>query len=429
MPFLFKQLYYLNQTIPMTRIFNRFPKSSRSRFPRRGYSDHQARFQGKLFSHPKPFRLHARRPIKTIDPALLTKKATTSMPQAAYQSKHTFASFAISEVLKQNIKTRGYAQPTPIQDQAIPVILEGRDVVGIANTGTGKTAAFLIPLLHKISHDVSQKVLIVAPTRELAVQIYQECQAFAQGMNIYSAICIGGVNIRPQIEQLRNNPHVVIGTPGRLKDLKNQGKLNFAIFANIVLDEVDRMLDMGFIKDVRFIISHLPKYRQSLFFSATLSPTVREVMQTFLTNPITISVKAQERPLNIDQDIIKTNGRVKLDVLHELLNQAAFKKVLVFGRTKWGIEKLAKQLNLKGLVVAALHGNKNQNQRQRALTEFKHNRVNVLLATDIASRGLDIPDVTHVINYDLPENYDDYIHRIGRTGRAGKKGIALSFVE
>ena len=221
----------------------------------------------------------------------------------------------------------------------------------------------------------------------------------------------------------------MIGTPGRLKDLKNQNKLSIALFSNIVLDEVDRMLDMGFVRDVEFLISHLPKVRQSLFFSATLTPNVNQVMQKLLTNPVTISVKAQETLHNIDQDVIKTNGRVKLDILHDLLNQEAFKKVLVFGRTKWGIEKLAKQLSVKGITVAALHGNKNQNQRQRALAEFKQNRVNVLLATDIASRGLDIPDVTHVINFDLPETYEDYIHRIGRTGRAGKKGIALSFVE
>lgn len=393
------------------------------------YSGSLRHFNGHRSLANRRFGSRMRRPIKTLDPTLLMKKAALIVQQAEYIPKHSFNDFQIQEQLKQNIIARGYTTPTPIQDQAIGPILDGKDVIGIANTGTGKTAAFLIPLLNKISLDRRQRVLIVAPTRELAVQILEECRSFAKGLEIYAALCIGGVNIRPQIENLRRNPHVVIGTPGRLKDLKNQNKLSFAIFSNIVLDEVDRMLDMGFIRDVQFIISHLPKLRQSLFFSATLTPNVRQVMGGFLTNPVIISVNTQETPHNVDQDIIKTSGRIKLDILHDLLIGADFQKVLIFGRTKWGIEKLAKQLSLKGIAVAALHGNKNQNQRQRALTEFKQNKISILLATDIASRGLDIPDVTHVINYDLPETYEDYIHRIGRTGRAGKKGIALSFVD
>ncbi|HCM37193.1 MAG: DNA/RNA helicase, superfamily II [Candidatus Gottesmanbacteria bacterium GW2011_GWB1_43_11] len=411
-----------------TRYFSR--RSTNSHFSLgNGRHGRGASFRGHASSSGRGFHGGARRSVKTLDPALLMKKAAELVPQVAYLPKHAFSDFPMHPQLKQNIILRGYTIPTPIQDQAIGPILEGKDVVGIANTGTGKTAAFLLPLLHKITHDRTQRVLIVAPTRELAVQILEECRAFARGLEIFSTLCIGGVSIRPQVENLRRHPHIVIGTPGRLKDLKNQNKLSIALFSNIVLDEVDRMLDMGFVRDVEFLISHLPKVRQSLFFSATLTPNVNQVMQKLLTNPVTISVKAQETLHNIDQDVIKTNGRVKLDILHDLLNQEAFKKVLVFGRTKWGIEKLAKQLSVKGITVAALHGNKNQNQRQRALAEFKQNRVNVLLATDIASRGLDIPDVTHVINFDLPETYEDYIHRIGRTGRAGKKGIALSFVE
>ena len=412
----------MTQTRFMTR------RSTKPRFYSGNHVVGRTRFNG-FRSTGRGFGGRSARPIKTMNPALLMKKAAEVVPQAEYKPKYTFSDFPIHPQLKQNIIVRGYTIPTPIQDQAIMPILEGRDVVGIANTGTGKTAAFIIPLLNKIVHDRRQRVLIVAPTRELAVQIHEECKAFAKGLEIFSTLCIGGVNIRPQIENLRRYPHIVIGTPGRLKDLKNQNKLSIALFSNIVLDEVDRMLDMGFIRDVNFLISHLPKVRQSLFFSATLTPTVSQVMQTFLTNPVTISVKTQETAHNVDQDVVKTNGRVKLDILHELLVQTAFKKVLIFGRTKWGIEKLAKQLSLKGMTVAAIHGNKNQNQRQRALTEFKQNRVSVLLATDIASRGLDIPDVTHVINFDLPETYEDYVHRIGRTGRAGKKGIALSFVD
>ena len=302
-------------------------------------------------------------------------------------------------------------------------------MVGVANTGTGKTAAFLIPLINKAFLDRSQKVLIVTPTRELAVQIRDELVGFSQGLNIDSVLCIGGVGIFPQAEKLRRNPQFVIGTPGRLRDLERTRKLNFGSFNNIVLDEVDRMLDIGFVREIRYIVSMLGRIRQSLFFSATLPPAVSDIMRNFSSNPITVSVKSNDTIAGIDQDIIKTNGEPKIEVLHDLLVKEGFTKVLVFGRTKYGMEKLARDLDQRGFKVAAIHGNKNQSQRQRALTQFKNNQVQVLLATDIASRGLDINDVTHVINYDLPQSYEDYIHRIGRTGRAQKQGKALTFVD
>jgi len=364
-----------------------------------------------------------------VDISLYVKKAQEVEEEFVYVPKHTFADFPIHERIKANISQKGYVTPTPIQDQAIPHLLEGRDVVGIANTGTGKTAAFLIPLINKIHFNRNQKVIIITPTRELALQIDQEFRAFAGNLNLYSALCIGGANINTQISTLRRNPHFVIGTPGRLKDLIERRSLNLSTFSNIVLDEVDRMMDMGFIKDVRFLISHLPSLRQSLFFSATINPEITGIMHSLLKDPITISVKTQETAANVDQDIIKINGQRKADVLHDLLIQDEYKKVLVFGRTKHGVEKLAKELAERGFKVAALHSNKTQGQRQKALSSFKLNQVNVLLATDVASRGLDIDDVTHVINYDLPQNYQDYIHRIGRTGRANKKGSALTFVD
>lgn len=370
-----------------------------------------------------------RRTIKSFNPALLVRKAEEIVTQDSFVPQHQFGDFAISDILKRNIAEKGYITPTPIQDQVISLLLEGKDVVGIANTGTGKTAAFLIPLLHKIIQKPQERVLIVAPTRELAVQIQDEVKVFAKGTGIFSILCIGGVGIHQQVQGLRRNPQIVIGTPGRLKDLKNQGKLALATFGNIVLDEVDRMLDMGFINDVKFLMSHLLRQRQSLFFSATLSPVIKNIIDTFANNPTVISVKVQETAAYVDQDIIKSNGQGKLEVLSQLLRKPGFDKVIIFGRTKYGIEKLSKQLLQKGIVVVALHGNKNQNQRQRALDQFKYDKVNVLLATDIASRGLDFDDVTHVINYDLPETYEDYVHRIGRTGRNNKKGIALSFVD
>lgn len=364
-----------------------------------------------------------------INPALFINKDALEIVPQKTQTKNNFSDFLVAGRIKINVANKGYTIPTPIQDQVIPLVLEGRDVIGLANTGTGKTGAFLIPLINKALYNRSEKVLILAPTRELAVQINDELKIFAEGMNIFSVLCIGGTGLAFQIAGLRKSHDFVIGTPGRIKDLKNQGKLNLALYNNIVLDEVDRMMDMGFINDMRFIISHLPGRRQSLFFSATLPKEVIPLAQAFLRNPVTVSVKSQETAQNIEQDIIRINGRNKVDVLHDLLAQEGFDKVLVFGRTKWGMEKLLKILMQRGFKVAAIHGNKNQNQRQRALDQFKREEIQVLLATDVASRGLDIEDVTHVINYDQPASYEDYIHRIGRTGRADKKGKALTFVD
>lgn len=364
---------------------------------------------------------------KTINPALFVQKAV-NVVEEEYVPKHTFEDFNIAPSLLSNIKARGYKNPTPIQDETIPHLLQGRDVVGIAETGTGKTAAFLIPLINQALKDRYQKVLIVVPTRELAVQIETEFQVFRGNSPLYSAICIGGVSIVPQIRKLQRRPQFVIGTPGRLKDLEKQGVLEFREFNAIVLDEVDRMLDMGFIREISYIIEKLPTPRQSLFFSATTTPAVTQIMQRFLTNPITISVKKTESSLNVDQDVVHIGTRHKAEVLVELLNKENFDKVLIFCRTKRGVEKLLTQLYEKRIDAASIHGGKKQSQRQRAIQDFKNNGVKVLLATDVASRGLDIDHVTHVINYDQPESHEDYIHRIGRTGRAGRKGVALTFI-
>ncbi|EKD99620.1 MAG: hypothetical protein ACD_22C00221G0003 [uncultured bacterium] len=346
-----------------------------------------------------------------------------------YCPKHTFAEFTICDQLKRNISFKKFTQPTAIQDETIPAILEGKDVIGVANTGTGKTAAFLISLINKVFNDRTQKVLIVTPTRELAVQIDEEFRNYSQGMGVRSALCIGGTSIYRQKKDLGFNPNFVIGTPGRLKDHMKQRHLNLALFNNVVLDEADRMVDMGFIEDIKFIIGFLPKARQSLFFSATISPKVKTVIQLFVQDPITISVKHTETSENIDQQLVRVPSDKKVEHLQSLLAQETFEKVLIFGRTKWGVQRLADELVKKGFRAGAIHGDKRQNQRQEILTQFKRNEISILLATDVASRGLDIKNVSHVINYDLPETYDDYIHRIGRTGRADKKGIALTFVD
>ncbi|MBP9716965.1 MAG: DEAD/DEAH box helicase [Candidatus Levybacteria bacterium] len=367
---------------------------------------------------------------KKLNPNIYVNKAATQIQEETFQPINSFETFQIDEKIKRNILEHGYKAPTPIQDQVIPAIINGRDVIGIANTGTGKTASFLIPLINKTYLNRYERVLIMAPTRELAMQIKDEFKFFAKGTDLEALICIGGANLHRQESNLRQNPHFVIGTPGRLKDLVQRRKLNLMMFQNIVLDETDRMVDIGFINDIKYLISQLPQKRQSLFFSATVDGKTREILQNFVTDPVTVSVKTQETAGTIEQDIIRVSDKnQKLDKLHDLLAQEEFSKVLIFGRTKWGIEKLSKTLIMRGFRAASIHGNKSQGQRQRALDGFKNGDIQILLATDVASRGLDIEDVSHVINYDEPASYEDYVHRIGRTGRAGKRGIALTFVE
>ncbi len=369
---------------------------------------------------------------KTFDPSRVVQQSkyqNEEKTQEEYQTQNTFSDFDIDHRLQQAIAHRGYQQPTPIQDQIIPHILEGKDVVGIANTGTGKTAAFLIPLLDKVLKNDNEKVLIIAPTRELALQVRDELRAFSSEIRIYSTLCIGGSAMYRQIESLRRGQHFVIGTPGRIKDLNQRGKLRFDQFTNIVLDEVDRMLDMGFVHEIKNIIRALPAQRQSLFFSATMTDRVREIMSGFSQNPVSITHKTQETSANVEQKIVNVRGKSKVDMLHDLLITDEYEKVLVFGRTKRGAENLSKELKIRGFQVDAIHGNKSQGQRQRALKQFRNDQIQALIATDVVARGLDIDNVTHVINYDLPESYETYIHRIGRTGRADKKGIALTFVD
>ncbi|MCR4311214.1 MAG: DEAD/DEAH box helicase [Candidatus Taylorbacteria bacterium] len=344
--------------------------------------------------------------------------------------EHAFNDFQIDERLKANIIGKGYTTPTPIQDRTIPYILKGNDMVGIANTGTGKTAAFLIPLIHKVLSNPSERVLIIVPTRELAQQINDEFKGFTKGLRIFSVCCVGGAGIGRQISDLRYNINFVIGTPGRLKDLIERRHIALSSFKTVVLDEADRMLDMGFVNDMRFMMSGMPRPRHTLFFSATVSREIDGLIKEFLHEPITVSVKTQDTAKSVDQDIIRiAQNTTKIDVLHDLLIKPDFSKVLIFGRTKHGVEKLSKILNERGFKSESIHGNKNQSGRQRALLAFKDGRMQILVATDVAARGLDIANVSHVINFDIPATYDDYVHRIGRTGRGGKQGKALTFVE
>ncbi len=344
--------------------------------------------------------------------------------------EHLFAEFAIDPRIKENIKKKGYIEPTPIQDRIIPRALEGKDVVGIAETGTGKTAAFLIPLINNVLRNPKSNVIIVAPTRELALQIEEEFLDFATGLKITAVSCIGGTAVGKQMAQLRRPHQFIIGTPGRLKDMVERGAIKLARFDAVVLDEADRMLDMGFIRDVRFLMAGLPEKHHTLFFSATISRDIEHLIGTFMVNPITISVKTRETATSVEQDIVRIpQGSSKLKVLTALLQEPGYERVLIFGRTKHGVERLTRDLRKAGIVAESIHGNRTQPQRKRALDTFKKGNVQALVATDVAARGIDVADVSHVINYDLPATHDDYVHRIGRTGRGGKQGTALTFIE
>lgn len=365
-----------------------------------------------------------------IDPRMFVNKAVPARKEAnADVAKILFADLALDNSLKNAITKRGFVHSTDIQAKTIPHILEGKDVIGLANTGTGKTGAFLLPMINKIIKDPKQKLLVVVPTRELAIQIQEEFIAFTQGLRLQAVVAVGGTNIRPQIQRLRTRHNLVIGTPGRLKDLIDRKDLRLETFANVVLDEADRMLDMGFINDVKLLMSLLSKPRQTLLFSATLSREIEALVQQFLTNPIRVSIKLRETPDQVDQDIVRVGkNEDKIEVLRKLLVQSHFQKILIFTRTKRGAEKLSNVLFKMGFKAESIHGDKSHYQRQKSLQLFKNNRVEILVATDVAARGLDIPNVSHVINFDIPASYEDYIHRIGRTGRAGKTGTALTFI-
>lgn len=367
-----------------------------------------------------------------INPSRFISKASSEFAdETPYEPQHLFTDFGLTSALQKNVDFKGYLKPSAIQDQSIPLIMDGRDVIGLANTGTGKTAAFLLPIIDKLyaNRDINS-ALVVAPTRELAQQIDEQFRAFSYGMKLYSALVVGGSNIDRQIRDLRRGPQVIIGTPGRLKDLLNRGELKLDAIKVLVLDEADRMLDMGFIGDIRLLVGRTPASRQTLFFSATMTPSIATLTTEFLRDPETVSVRTADTSERVDQDIIEASSREeKHQILSDLLNQPEFEKVLVFGETKYGVQRLSDSIEKSGHTSVAIHGNKSQSQRQRALKSFKDNKVQVLVATDVAARGLDIPNVSHVINFDQPATYEDYVHRIGRTGRGNATGKALTFVD
>ena len=346
----------------------------------------------------------------------------------------TFQSLGLIEALLKAVRLQGYKTPSTIQQKAIPPILEGFDVLASAQTGTGKTAGFTLPMLQilskiLVSHRRPVRALVLTPTRELADQIFTNVKQYSKFLDLRTAVIFGGVNQNPQIKQLRNGVDVLVATPGRLIDLENQGYLSLSKVEIFVLDEADRMLDMGFKRDIDKIQSLIPSRRQNLMFSATFSREIKSLAQTILKNPILVEATLENTTVeSIYQQIYRVEKVKKTKLLIKLINDGQWQQVLVFTRTKHGANKLCKKLESARISAMAIHGNKSQGARTRALAGFKNHDIRVLVATDIASRGLDIPLLPHVVNYELPNIPEDYVHRIGRTGRAGENGVALSLV-
>ncbi|WDE97230.1 DEAD/DEAH box helicase [Lentisphaera profundi] len=346
----------------------------------------------------------------------------------------SFENLGLRTEILTGIKFQGYTQPTPIQEQAIPIILKGGDILAGAQTGTGKTAAFTLPILHLLSTGKERgghrpRALVLTPTRELAAQVAESVELYGKGLDIRSTVIFGGVGINPQIQKLRRGVDIVVGTPGRLLDLAGQKALDLSRIEYLILDEADRMLDMGFIHDIRKIIKLVPQKRQTLFFSATYSKDIKILSESILRNPSLVEVARENTSAEtVDQAVYHLAKTKKRHLLSNLIKNGNWNQVLVFTRTKHGANKLSDMLITDGISSAAIHGNKSQNARTRALADFKDSKVRVLVATDIAARGIDIDKLPHVVNYELPEIPEDYVHRIGRTGRAGCSGEAISLV-
>jgi len=348
----------------------------------------------------------------------------------------SFETLGLSEELQSAVRTKGYTTPSPIQEKAIPVILQGKDILAAAQTGTGKTAGFTLPMLHLMSKNPPQgngrrpiRALVVTPTRELAAQIQENILDYGKNLSLRSTVIFGGVSAKPQIRQLKDGIDILVATPGRLLDLQNQRYIDLSRVEFLVLDEADRMLDMGFIHDIKKVLALLPKKRQNLLFSATFSPSIRTLASKFMDNPVSVDVAPRNTAAeSVKQTIYMVHKKRKVALLKHLIKKGEWKQVLIFTRTKHGANRLAKRLDKADIPALAIHGNKSQNARTHALKSFKNGKVQVLVATDIAARGLDIEELPWVVNYELPNVPEDYVHRIGRTGRAGQTGEAVSLV-
>lgn len=367
---------------------------------------------------------------KSLDPKLFVKKAV-----ATEVIKHTptqlIEDLQVNPKIVSNLLKKGFKTPTEIQEKTLDAILEGRNLMGLAQTGTGKTAAFLVPIIHNlINQRPNFQVLIVSPTRELALQIDGEFKSISKDLNLSCISLIGGTSVSRDINNLRRPSHLIIGTPGRISDMIRQKALNLKNFSILVLDEFDRLLDMGFSNDIQFFVDGMINRKQTILFSATEEKGQKALINNLLHNPVEVRVSTGNvSPDSIEQDIVVVkNGEKKMDVLVNMVRDKSFEKVLVFAETKRWVSRICKDLRMAGIKADEIHGNKSQNYRINALNSFKNKKIQVLVATDVAARGLDISNVSHVINYQQPKNIDSYIHRIGRTGRAGESGKAFTFI-
>ncbi|HCT30642.1 MAG TPA: ATP-dependent helicase [Bacteroidales bacterium] len=367
---------------------------------------------------------------KSLDPKLFVKKAV-----ATEVIKHTptqlIEDLQVNPKIVSNLLKKGFKTPTEIQEKTLDAILQGRNLMGLAQTGTGKTAAFLVPIIHNlINQRPNFQVLIVSPTRELALQIDDEFKSISKDLNLSCISLIGGTSVSRDINNLRRPSHLIIGTPGRISDMIRQRALNLKNFSILVLDEFDRLLDMGFSNDIQFFVDGMINRKQTILFSATEEKGQKALINNLLENPVEVRVRSGNvSPDSIEQDIVVVkNGEKKMDVLVNMVRDKSFEKVLVFAETKRWVSRICKDLRMAGIKADEIHGNKSQNYRINALNSFKNKKIQVLVATDVAARGLDISHVSHVINYQQPKNIDSYIHRIGRTGRAGESGKAFTFI-
>lgn len=386
----------------------------------------------KKTKRPQQRRSNNAKKKSELNPNLLIKDAQ-EIKEEVYQSKITIDQYPVQQAIIDRLKKKGYVRPTEVQERTLDHLLKGKNMLGIAQTGTGKTAAFLVPIVEQLLIRKKNKsyALVVVPTRELALQVEEEFKSMTKGLGLWSGCFIGGTNINKDMEVLKRSKHLIVATPGRLLDLEGRGVINLDRFKILVLDEFDRMLDMGFARDVDRIVDKMHRREQTMLFSATLNPKQRnrieEILETYETVKVATGQHSSDR---VKQDIILVESpQVKFTKLISLLKQDDFSKVIVFDETKHRVKRLAQKLNKIGIDAADIQGNRSQNARQKALKDFKSGKIKVLCATDVAGRGIDVSDVSHVINYQIPMSYDSYIHRIGRTGRAGKLGVAITFVD
>ncbi|MAX80142.1 MAG: RNA helicase [Crocinitomicaceae bacterium] len=365
-----------------------------------------------------------------LDPNLLIKSASQQTVKA-FESEYTYSEMNLDSRLKENLACKGYTQPTEIQEASLEALISGKNLVGVASTGTGKTGAFLIPIIQRLlTENTSFTTMVVVPTRELAQQVENEFRSLTKGLNLYVSCFIGGTNVQQDVMKLKRKSHLIVGTPGRLMDMVGKKALKLETVSVLILDEFDRMLDMGFVNDIKKMVALMKNRKQTMLFSATIEKSQKEIIRQMVHNPVEINISTGlTANSSVEQNIIKVSeGENKFDLLMRLMDEEAYHKVIIFAETKRLVDKLSKKLSKAGVANGLIHGNKSQNYRTNAIDQFKKGKMHVLVATDVAARGIDVDNVSHVINYQLPMTMDSYVHRIGRTGRAGKTGKAYTFV-